>query len=168
MTSTGSSASAGASPPSSASVASSDHCRSSRTTSAAADRLERAPDRLEDRGSVAARRGLAELRQQQREVGAQRPEPVEAVRAGAQVGAQHGDQRTVGSDGAAAGRAAEDEDVRGGRHLPGEPRLADAGLTGEEQQGAVAFAGAGERVRQQRALGLTTEERAASVHGEEA
>ena len=133
-----------------------------------ADRLERAPDRLEDRGPVAPRRGLAELRQQQRQVGAQRAEIVETARAAAQVVAQDGDQRAVGSGRAAARRAAEHEDVRGGRGLPGEARLADAGLTGEEQQGAVAFAGAPERVREQRALGLTTEERAASVHGEEA
>ena len=133
-----------------------------------ADRLERAPDGLEDRRPVAARRRLAELGQQQRQVPAQRPEAVEPVRAGAQESAQDGHQRAVGSDGGAAPRAAQHEHVRPRRELLGEPGLADAGLAAQEQQRAVAVAGPHERVGQQRALGLTTEERAASVHGEEA
>ena len=131
--------------------------------------LEGAADRLEDRRAVAAGRRLAELRDEQREVGAQRAEPVEPVRARAEVRAQDRDQRPVRRRAGAARRAAEDQRRRGLRSgLVGQPGLADARLARQQHERAAARQRVGGRAGEQRALGLTTEKRAASVHGGEA
>ena len=146
---------------SSSRVVSSDHCRSSRTTvsgCSAREVGEGAADRLEDRRPLALGRGLAQLGQQQGEVGEERPALVERLRVGAQPRAQGGDDRAVG-DGRALGRgAAQDESGVGGR-LFGEPALADAGLAAEQDDRAGALAGALDRLAEPGELGRPADER---------
>ena len=112
------------------------------------------------RRPVAGRRRLAQLGEQQGEVGAQRAEAVEPAGPQPQVVAQDGDDRAVGRRRTAAGGAAEDERRGGGGRLLREPRLADPGFAREEQQAAGARACAVGRLGQPRALGVAPEERA--------
>ena len=126
-------------PASSSSVASSDHCRSSSTTStwpslATCANAQRTASKIVARSLAAA--GSPSSGSSSARWARSGPQAVEPPGRGAQVGAQHGDDRAVRRDGAAARRAAQDERPRVGRGLLGEPGLADAGLAGEEQQRA--------------------------------
>ena len=91
---------------SSSSVASSDQCRSSSSSERGRSRAsvrERAAQRLEQRSRCDGRRRVAELGQQQRELGAQRADAVERARVRAQVARS---AATTGPYGAAALRPA--------------------------------------------------------------
>ncbi len=105
-----------------------------------AEARERAAQRLEQRRAVGLRRRLAELGQQPREVGPQRPAGVQALRVRVQVRAQGRDERPVRGRAALRGGAAQDGGVRAPGQLGGEPGLARAGLAGEQHDRAVAVA----------------------------
>ncbi len=122
--------------------------------------------RLEQRGAVAGRRGLAELRQYQGEMSVQGPEVRQALRIGAQVGAQRGDHRAVGSAGSLGGAAPQRRLARLARQLLGEPCLAHPGLAREEHERSVAGPRGLERLAQQLALGLASDELVRGRHCE--
>ena len=105
-----------------------------------AEARERAAQRLEQRRAVGLRGRLAELGQQPREMGAQRPAGVQALRVRAQMRAQGGDERPVRRRAALRGGAAQDGRVRAPGQLGGQPGLAGTGLAGEQHDRAAAVA----------------------------
>ena len=102
---------------------------------------EGAVQRLEQRRAVGLGGRLAELREQPREVAAQRPAGVEAARLRVQVRAQGGDERPVRRRAALRGGAAQDRDGGVLRERGGEHRLADPGLAGHQHDAAAARRG---------------------------
>ena len=121
------------------------------------DRGQRAADRLDERGAIAARARLAELGEEHGEVAAQRTAAVETAGDRSQVLAQRADDRAVGRPGRRRGAA---QEAHAGERLLGQPRLPDPGLAGEQEQAAAAGRGAIKRGAQSRPLEL-----AADQHG---
>ena len=102
------------------------------------DRGQPATDRLDQRRAIAGLHRVAELRQQQREMRAERTAARQPARDGAHEPAQRVDDRAVGER-ARTRRAAQEVGVGGPEHLLGEARLADAGLAREQDERAVAL-----------------------------
>ena len=162
-TSTGMAASGSASAASTSSVASSDQWRSSSSTSAGPvlASAQRSASNSVAR-SVSGRR-LAELGEQPREVGPQRPARGERARPRVQQRPQRRDERPVRRRAALRGRAAEHRHAGVLRQRGGEPALADARLAGEQHDPALAGAGALEQRIEPGELRFASDE--SGVHG---
>ncbi len=123
------------------------------------ERGEPAADRLHERGAVAARARLAQLRQQHGEMTAQRAAAVEPARGGPQELAERPDDRPVGR---AVGRGRTADEAHAER-LVRQPRLSDARLAGDEQQPAAPVLGILERGAEPRCFRLAADQHAASL-----
>ncbi len=97
----------------------------------------------------------------------QRAELAEAVGAGAEVGAQDGDDPPVGDRRALRRTCLEHPSVGVLGHRAHEVRLADAGVAGDEQHRSLTELGLVQGLRKLRALDLPPDERAARGHGHE-
>ena len=98
---------------------------------------EDAANRLEQRRTIGGRGGFPELRQQQRQLGAQRAAVLEPRRVRAQVAAQCGDDGAVRRGAALAWRTTQQDGVRSGRDIRREPALAHARLAAQEHDRAL-------------------------------
>jgi hypothetical protein len=115
-------------------------------------------------GGVAGCGRLAELGQQQREVGEQRAVAGQAVGVAAKIRAQSGDDRRVWRGAGACGMAAQHLGVGSLGQRLRKPRLADSGLAGQQDERPAAEARTIERGFELGELSLPADERASVGH----
>ena len=126
---------------------------------------EGAADRLEDRRPFAVGGGLAELGEQQREVGEERAALGERVGVRPQLRAQRLDDRAVGDRGP-VGRGSPEGPVEAGGDLGGEGALADPRLAGQQDDRAVALPGPLGRLVQLGELVRPSDQQFSLAHGD--